>query len=403
VKNTCARRKSQTSTEYLIILAVVIVIALVVVNTMGGFPGIGAGTNKKVSDLKLATDTIGIESYSIGTSSSLFKLKNNYYDTVTVTEFRVNQQNNLTCNSSNTNPALPIVLNVGQSKIINCTVVNSSSYIISDRQTPLLGVSYTDNIGAVRTAGNVPSYGNSSNGGVVVIPPISPLGVGLVSQWKMNDNATNTVIIDSIGHHNGTTFLGTNTTNFATTGLMNGSFLMDSSVGNGLKFPTINMTNAFTIMMWVKMSGFSTSESVLWEQGNTYISGSPMWYRGNFGGLCFHMPTADSYFIGNQDVARDGNWHLLSVRYDPNDVNGTLIMGYDTRIEYAVDTPWGGGNIITAKILNDSSTWGYVHVQADISGWAQWPGKLDQILLYNRALTTNEINSYYINYTENLQ
>ncbi len=155
-------KKSQTATEYLIILAVVIVIALVVVNTMGGFPGIGAGSSKKVSDVKLATDTVGIDSYSIGASSSIFKLKNNNYETITVNEFRLNQQINLTCNSSNTIPALPIVLNIGQTQIINCTAVNSSNYVITNKQTPLIGILYTDSISSSRLAGNVESYGGVS-------------------------------------------------------------------------------------------------------------------------------------------------------------------------------------------------------------------------------------------------
>ncbi len=157
-------RKAQTSTEYLIILAVVIVIALVAINTLGGFPSIGANSVKKISELKLQTDTIGIESYSIGANSSLFKIKNNYFDTITVTEFRVNQQSNLTCNSSNTVPSLPIVLNVGQSMIINCSIVNSSSYTITTKQTPVIGISYTDNLGATRSAGNAPSYNLTISG-----------------------------------------------------------------------------------------------------------------------------------------------------------------------------------------------------------------------------------------------
>jgi hypothetical protein len=57
--------KSQTATEYLILLAVVIVVALVVVNAMGGFPGIGSDTSKKVSDVKLANDVVGVSGFSI--------------------------------------------------------------------------------------------------------------------------------------------------------------------------------------------------------------------------------------------------------------------------------------------------------------------------------------------------
>jgi uncharacterized repeat protein (TIGR02543 family) len=140
---------------------------------MGGFPGIGAGTSKKVSDLKLATDTIGVESYQIGADSSLFRLKNNYYDTITITKFRVNQQDNLTCNSSNTNPALPIVLNVGQSQLINCSVVSSSTYTLSSKQTPMMGITYIDTIGATRIAGNEGSAVATVSQGEV-IPPETP-------------------------------------------------------------------------------------------------------------------------------------------------------------------------------------------------------------------------------------
>ncbi len=216
-------RKSQTATEYLIILAVVIVIALVVVNTMGGFPGIGAGSGKKVSDLKLASDTVGIESYSIGTDSSLFKLKNNYYDTITVTEFRVNQDDNLTCNSSNTVPSLPIVLNIGQSMIITCSVVNTSTYTLSSKQTPMVGVTYTDNMGASRTAGNEGSAVATSGSQGEVTPPETPPetpshtitfnsngGTGSMSAQTIQENASANLTANNFTRTN-YTFNGWNT------------------------------------------------------------------------------------------------------------------------------------------------------------------------------------------------
>ncbi len=157
------KTKSQTATEYLVILAVVIVIALVTVASMGGFPGIGSSSNKKISDMKLASDVVGVENYNIGASNSTFKIKNNYYDTITVVEFRVNQQVNLTCNSSNTVPALPLTLNVGQSVIVTCNAVNTSTYQVSNKQTLLIGILYTDSITSGRLAGNVDIYGNTSS------------------------------------------------------------------------------------------------------------------------------------------------------------------------------------------------------------------------------------------------
>ena len=45
-------KKSQTATEYLIILSIVIVIALVVISVLGGIPSIGIGASKNTALLK---------------------------------------------------------------------------------------------------------------------------------------------------------------------------------------------------------------------------------------------------------------------------------------------------------------------------------------------------------------
>ena len=42
-------KRSQTATEYLIILAVVIVIAIVVVSVLGGIPRLGDGSSQRAS------------------------------------------------------------------------------------------------------------------------------------------------------------------------------------------------------------------------------------------------------------------------------------------------------------------------------------------------------------------
>lgn len=42
------KRKSQTATEYLVILAIIIVIALIVVSILGGSIGLGGGEFQKI-------------------------------------------------------------------------------------------------------------------------------------------------------------------------------------------------------------------------------------------------------------------------------------------------------------------------------------------------------------------
>jgi uncharacterized protein (UPF0333 family) len=51
-------KKAQTSTEYLIILAVVIVIALIVVGVMGGIPSLGGSDDENVDENPKCLDAI---------------------------------------------------------------------------------------------------------------------------------------------------------------------------------------------------------------------------------------------------------------------------------------------------------------------------------------------------------
>ena len=63
-------KKAQTATEYLIILAVVIIIALIVVGVLGGIPGIGKGAASRTSAAYWQTSDIAIPSYAIGQDGS---------------------------------------------------------------------------------------------------------------------------------------------------------------------------------------------------------------------------------------------------------------------------------------------------------------------------------------------
>jgi archaellum component FlaF (FlaF/FlaG flagellin family) len=81
------KKRGQAATEYLIILAVVVIIALIVVVILGGFPGIGRGTNTKASAAYWQSSTpIGITSYDISDTagSNSFRLVNNAPTTINV-------------------------------------------------------------------------------------------------------------------------------------------------------------------------------------------------------------------------------------------------------------------------------------------------------------------------------
>ena len=56
--------RAQTATEYLIILSVVIIIALIVVGILGGIPDIGSSTGAKADLLALQTEQVGVTATS---------------------------------------------------------------------------------------------------------------------------------------------------------------------------------------------------------------------------------------------------------------------------------------------------------------------------------------------------
>jgi hypothetical protein len=388
MENQKQNSKSQTSTEYLIILAVVIIIALVVINTLGGFPGIGANSVKKVSELKLQTDTVGIESYSIGTNSSLFKLRNNYFDTITVTEFRVNQNSNLTCNSSNTIPALPIVLNIGESKIINCTVVNSSSYIITDRQTPVVGLLYTDSVASNRLAGNVQSYGaiNSSTSSQTYTPSSTVLSLrdGLVAYYPLDGNTTDGSLNGITGVNNGS--------NYTSLGKVGGAYNFTGPTYITFSDTTLPSGHSnFSLSLWFKSdSGNNWYNGILdWgTSGSTgravsIYSGQP---RGYFTAVpfCFDV-WANGLAYGSE--LHDGNWHQIIGTY-----NGTHIVMYVDGTNSSVQNIFGGAMPNGYSVNMNIVLSGIARIGGSGAGFK---GLIDEISIWNRTLNLTEISQLY--------
>ena len=85
--------KAQTSTEYLIILAIVIVIALVVVGVMGGIPTLGGQASSRTAEAYWAQTDLGITGYKVDADSGdddQFVVKNNKRFTIKITDIQVN-------------------------------------------------------------------------------------------------------------------------------------------------------------------------------------------------------------------------------------------------------------------------------------------------------------------------
>ena len=84
-------KKGQAATEYLIVLAVVVIIALIVVAITGGIPGIGKGAQGRSSAAYWATADMAITDYGVSAASDdVVTIKNNMRNPVDVTAVSVN-------------------------------------------------------------------------------------------------------------------------------------------------------------------------------------------------------------------------------------------------------------------------------------------------------------------------
>ena len=202
---------------------------------------------------------------------------------------------------------------------------------------------------------------------------------GLVGWWKGDGN-----VIDSVGTNNGTLY---NTTNYAV-GEVQQSFIFNG-VDQWAEIPdspSLNPTNALTVEAWVYVSGnpntdfasviykFSPVDASLnqYELATHYINGQLHFFP-------VIMLPGWTYFDGNT-VVQFNTWYRVAMTYD-----GSSLRLY---VNGALDGSIAASGIIAPK-----------PVPLRIGGASTGPwffnGRVDEVSLYNRALSASEVQSIY--------
>jgi hypothetical protein len=110
-------KKGQVSTEYLVILAIVLVVALVVVYLVGGFAGMGAGTMETQSQQAWGTAApFSITILKQSGSLLEMEMRNNDVNTLTLTDISMDGASVFSGNTSFTS---------GEKKVVNATTATS--------------------------------------------------------------------------------------------------------------------------------------------------------------------------------------------------------------------------------------------------------------------------------------
>ncbi|MCX8027655.1 MAG: SBBP repeat-containing protein, partial [Thermodesulfovibrionales bacterium] len=244
------------------------------------------------------------------------------------------------------------------------------------------------------TSPNIPTrnaYQNSQQGNadafITVIrqaTACAPAPTGMISWWKAEDNAN-----DSVGTNHGT--------------LQNGATYATGKVGKAFSFNGINqyvqvpdsasldVTTQFTLDAWIFSKGDAggwTDKAIISKIGgsggnNGYQLGlSPV--GGNWTAYCSFNASGETWpantVVGG--IVTNNTWHHIACTYDNNKlkvyVNGVVV---------------GTSNIGSKSVVNSSST---LRISGDDNNHAYFWGYIDEAEIYNRALTESEIEAIYL-------
>jgi len=171
-----------------------------------------------------------------------------------------------------------------------------------------------------------------------------------------------------------------------------GSHVANSLVFNGADYvsvpdyPGIEIgTNDLTIDLWLDLAGTTPSNYVILDKGldSPTSTGYSLQLSTNL--LFFFMPSGyaqDSTFISG------GQWHFIALSLSHNASKGSFFY-----VDGAVTESFAGG---PPDLSNTNSLWiGASHPGSPFSGGSPWIGALDELEIYNRALSTNELNAIY--------
>lgn len=221
----------------------------------------------------------------------------------------------------------------------------------------------------------------------------SSLSQSLVAYYKMDDTIANTpYLIDSyLGLHNSSTVTTTNVAR-GVSGKINNSYFFNGTNGNNgiVNIPLasmpevkyLNTTNNLSISFWVKMANNPTG--VIYYVGEARGSGSfyfKTYPNGTLGFVLYTGTNKELYYPGPMG---DNTWKFFTGTWD-----GTTQNLYYNGNLYA--TRNNAGTSIAYNSFSQNFTLG----NYQDSGSIGLNGYLDEVGIWNRSLTANEVKTLY--------
>src|SRR3989344_1381641 len=195
---------------------------------------------------------------------------------------------------------------------------------------------------------------------------------GLVAYYPFDNDSR-----DYSGNH----YDGINIDAVKTFGIINGSYLFDSSssinLGNG---PSTSDTADFTVAAWIRTTFYGRPYIAIMQQRGGGV-GQNMILINEMGQIFYWESIGDDKYFAGKTVVSDGNWHHIAVMRGGNMgkiyVDGILSGQADsTPVPLNKNSP-----IVIGRDIFDNR-WGFL-------------GQIDNFKVYNRTLSDSEIKSLY--------
>lgn len=226
------------------------------------------------------------------------------------------------------------------------------------------------------------------------------LTANCISQFRMNDNAASTVVVDSQGFSNATAQRNTNL--FASTGKTNGALDFNGSsdyLNANTDFASV-FTDSFSISLWIKTDTVDASTHDICGQYTDTVATYDqccLYHIGSFG-LYFTYNVAGAAGIGMNDFTLTlGGWtHVIITVTNNGGSNATGRMYannvlIDSDTSAAMDMSGWGGNVGDFLIGQcDADTAGPI-------GGFEFDGKIDNVMIFDKVLSTAERAFLYNN------
>jgi len=203
-----------------------------------------------------------------------------------------------------------------------------------------------------------------------------------VAQWNL-DEGSGTTAYDGIATNNGT-FVSTPTWQTAPD-CVNGSCLSFDGVDDYVNLgadTSVQVSSKTTIMAWVKMDTYNSSTS-------RYIFGRSDFVIYSDSGstdkvISLKVSNGTSYYPRVVDVMPLNEWHNLAVTYDGTLDSNNVVTYFDGVKQYATT--------VTGSLSSPTSTW---YIGGKSSGWGFFDGMIDDVRIYDYALTDSQVKQHY--------